>query len=45
MNEPTAIDKLYIKQKPYAKLGIIFPHNKLKVISFETMPCNPNKRL
>ena len=28
-----------------AELGSISPHNKLKVISFEIMPCNPNKRL
>ena len=28
-----------------AELGGISPHNKLKAISFETMPCNPNKRL
>ena len=28
-----------------AELVGISPHNKLKAISFETMPCNPNKRL
>ena len=35
----------FIQVTECAELGSISPHNKLKAISFETMPCNPNKRL
>ena len=45
----TLLSLLKVKQEfislMCAELDSISPHNKLKAISFETMPCNPNERL